>query len=176
MCIRDRDIPYQSGTYLGLGVFTRLIVPFIQTKQFQPFWNEGRQVRVGPQKYLLDYTDNSQVTLNIYLSQDPDNPWNGAPIVPNMDVTNSSLVYSNLLYTCPENINLGLTPSNINLQTPTAQTQYQIWHRMNTSLIGESVQFAITLSDSQMRNLNYATAEIGLHAMQMDVSRGPLLS
>jgi hypothetical protein len=170
------DIVFVSGTYIGLGTFTRLSQPLIQTKQFPLFWNEGRKIRLGTQKYLLDYTDNAQVTLNIYLSQDPDDAWNMGPIVPNDESTNNSLVYSTTLYTCPESSNIGLTPSNTNLQMPIAQNQYQIWHRVNTSLIGDSVQVGITLSDAQMRNLTYATAEIGLHAIQLDVAKGPMLS
>jgi hypothetical protein len=169
------DIAYASGSYLGLGTYTRLIQPFIQTKQFPVYWNEGRQVRLGVQKYLMDYTDNSQVTLNIYLSQDPDDAWNAGPIVP-QESLNNALVYSTVLYTCPESANIGLTPANTNLQTPTASSQYQIWHRINTSLQGESVQIAITLNDAQMRNLTYATAEITLNAIQLDVHRGPYVS
>ena len=170
------DIPYVSGTYLGLGTFIRLIQPLIQTKQFPVYWDQGRQVRLGAQKYLMDYTDNGQVTLNIYLSQDPDTAWNGGPIVPSDETTNSSLEYSTVLYTCPESTNIGLTPANVNLQTPTASSQYQIWHRINTSLIGESVQIGITLNDAQMRNLTYATSDIVLQALQLDCYPGPILS
>lgn len=161
------DIPYQSGTYYGLGVFSRLSQPLLQTKQFAPYWNEGRQVRLGVQKYLLDYTDNAQCTLNIYLSQDPEDAWNSDSIVPDPQTLNNSLVYSNVLYTSPE-------PNN--LQTPTATSQYQIWHRNNTSLIGDSFQIGLTLSDAQMRNLNYATSEITLHVAQFDVDKGPYSS
>lgn len=168
------DIPYVSGTYLGLGTFIRLIQPLIQTKQFPVYWDQGRQVRLGAQKYLMDYTDNGQVTLNIYLSQDPDTAWNGGPIVPSDETTNSSLEYSTILYTCPESTNIGLTPANVNLQTPTASSQYQIWHRINTSLIGESVQLGITLNDAQMRNLTYATSDIVLQAIQLECYPGPM--
>ena len=34
---------------------------------------------------------------------------------------------------------------------PTATTQNQIWHRMNTSLLGDTVQIGFTLTDDQMR-------------------------
>ena len=44
------------GTYLGGGVYVRLYVPFIQTKQFPPFWKDGRGVRLGTQRLLLDST------------------------------------------------------------------------------------------------------------------------
>lgn len=162
--------------YQGLGLFTRLVQPFMQSKQFPPAWGEGRQVRFGTQQYLMDATANGQVTLNLYLSMDPDNAWNNSTIDTDPNDPSEAIIYSKILYTCPESTNLGLTPANINLQMPTAATQRQIWHRMNTSLIGDTVQFGITLSDLQMRDVNLATSEITLHAAVMDIYPGPYLS
>lgn len=179
------DIPYVNLGYIGLGQYTRLSQPLLQTKQFPVYWNEGRQVRLAVQKYLMDTTSDGQVTINIYLSQDPNDIWNNGSIVPvtDPDPSNNSLIYSQILYTCPESTNIGLTPSNINLQMPTAANQYQIWHRFNTSLIGDSVQIGITLSndtpgkkDAQMRSLDYATSEITLHGIHLIFERGPLLA
>jgi hypothetical protein len=110
--------------------------------------------------------------LNIYLSQDNTNSWNN-PII---NVAPNSLEYSQIIHTCPESTNLGLTPANINLQTPLAFTQQRIWHRNNTSLIGDTVQLGITLSDAQMRNLEYATSEITLHAISIPVSPAGLIA
>ena len=84
----------------------------------------------------------------IFLSQNDSSAYND-PMK-----TNNSLVYSSVLFTCPESTNLGLTPFNSNLQTPTASQQQQIWHRMNTSLIGDTVQIGLTMSDAQMRTLS----------------------
>ena len=140
-----------AGTYGGGGQIKRYYVPDIMTKQFPTAWDIGRKTRIGPQQYLLTYTPNAQITLNMYLSQDSEFPYNlpSDQIVPNSS-TNNSIIYSNILYTCPESTNLGLTPANINLQMPSANNQAQIWHRMNTSLIGDTVQFGLTLSDDQM--------------------------
>lgn len=171
------DIPFadlnpNNDTYLGLGKFTRLSQPLLQTKQFPVYWNEGRQVRLAVQKYLMDITQNSQITINIYLSQDPDDAWND----PLINVPPNSLVYSQILFTSPESTNLGLTPANINLQMPIGENQRQIWHRINTSLIGDTFQVGLTLSEEQMKNLTHATAEITCHGMQFVVERGPLLA
>lgn len=172
------DLPFPSGTYLGLGTYSRLSQPILQTKQFPGYWGEGRQTRLGTQKYLMDKTTNSQITVGIFLSQDPNDAWNKSAIVPSDEPNpvNNSLIYSQVLYTCPESENLGLTAPNTNLQMPTASSQFQIWHRFNTSLIGDTVQIGLTLNDEQMRNLTYATAEITLHAIQIDTYRGPLLA
>lgn len=172
------DIPYSPFTtvYLGGGQYSRLCQPLLQTKQFPIYWDQGRQVRLGRQQYLLDTTANGQVTLNIYLSQDDATVWNKGPIVPSSGVTNNSLEYSQILYTCPESTNLGLTPANVNLQTPTAISQASIWHRVNTSLQGETVQIGITLSEEQMKVYEYATAEITLQGIILTTSPGPLLA
>lgn len=167
------DITFPSGTYLGLGKYTRLSKPLIQTKMFNPYWDQGRQARLAVQKYLMDTTTDSQVTVNVYLSQDPSSVWNDTTVI---DPPPNGLVYSQVMYTCPESTNIGLTPANTNLQMPTARTQLQIWHRFNTSMIGDSVQIGITLSDAQMKNLTYATSEIALHGIHLSVERGPHLS
>lgn len=166
------DINFPSGTYSGLGKYTRLSQPMIQTKQFGAYWNEGRKVRLGVQKYLFDVTQNAQVTVNINLSQDANDAWND----PFINSHPNSLEYSQVVYTCPESTNLGLTPANTNLQMPTAAQQSQIWHRMNTSLIGDSVQLGITLNEAQMKNLTYATAEIALHGIQLTLERSSQLA
>jgi len=166
------DIAFPSGTYLGLGKYTRLSQPLIQTKMFNPYWEQGRQTRLSAQKYLMQSTPSAQVTINIYLSQDGASVWND----PTLNVPNNSLIYSQVMYTCQESTNLGLTPPNTNLQMPTAETQAQIWHRFNTSLIGDSVQIGITLSDPQMRNLVYATSEITLHGLHLTVDKSSHLA
>ncbi len=142
-----------TGTYVGGGVIKRMYVPFIQTKQFPVSWGMARKTRLGPQQYLFSYTDNAQITLLIFLSQDNSFPYNDSLIVPAVGAVNDSLIYSTVLYTCPESTNLGLTPANTNLQMVTANNQDQIWHRMNTSLLGDTVQIGFTLSETQMRSL-----------------------
>ena len=121
------------------------------TKQFNFYWQQGKKTQLGVQKYLFTTTSRGQVTENIYLSQDDTTVYNMGPIYPNPDADNDALVYSQTVYTCPESTNLGLTPANINLQMPTASDQEQIWHRNNTSLIGDTVQLGFTMSDACLR-------------------------
>lgn len=178
-----------SYTYLGGGTITRFCVPFIASKAFPVAWEYGRKTRLGPQQYLLSATPSGQVTLYIFLSQNyadsisSQNAYNFSPVTPALDPLNSGLIYSTVLYTCPESTNLGLTAANTNLQmnaTPATGTspQQQIWHRVNTSLIGDTVQVGITLNDSQMRDptLTNQVAEIELSAMVLDVSPSSLLA
>lgn len=170
-----------TGTdYNGGGLIRRIYVPFIQTKQFPTGWGIGKKTRIGVQQYLLSRTALGQITLLIFLSQDATLPYNANGYV-NDQITgppNDSLVYSTVLYTCPESTNLGLTPANINLQMVTASTQAQIWHRINTSLIGDTVQLGFTLSDDQLRNenLNNQFVEIEIHGFILDVNPSMTLS
>ena len=171
-----------TGTYIGGGLIKKAYVPFIQTKQFPLAWNLARKTRIGVQQYLLTTTANSQITLQIYLSQSSAVSFNTGPIVPAPNTINSALVYSTVLYTCPESTNLGLTPANVNIMTINnadgTTPQEQIWHRINTSLIGDTVQLAFTLSDAQMFSLtsNNKYAEIELHGFTLEVYASQLLS
>jgi hypothetical protein len=143
-----------SGTYFGAGTITRIYVPQIQTKQFPVAWELARKTRIGTQMYLLSTTTNSQITLFIYLSQNAANPYNEWPTYPELVTSeNNGLIYSTVLFTCPESSNLGLSPYQSNLQMPAASGQSQIWHRISTSLIGDTVQFGFTLSPTQITSL-----------------------
>lgn len=171
-----------AGTYFGGGVITRLYNPFIQTKQFPLAWAIARKTRIGVQRYLFTTTARSEITLNIYLSQDGSNFYNDGPIFPALNSPNNSLIYTARIFTCPESTNLGLTPANINLMTPSASNQSQIWHRLNTSLIGDTVQLAITMSEEQMRAVDAesgkpinATAEIEFHGCVIDITASQML-
>jgi len=170
--------PTPTGTYIGGGTIQRMYVPYIQTKQFPVAWESAKKTRIGNQQYLLSTTNNGQITLLIFLSMNDESPYNLGPIIPAEDVTSNALIYSTVLYTCPESTNLGLTPANINLQMVTGSQQQQIWHRMNTSLIGDTVQIGFTLSDSQMRDtsMNNQFSEIELHGFILDVQPSQLLA
>lgn len=172
-------------TYLGNGTITRLYVPQIYSKQFPAAWDTGRKTRIGVQQYLFTRTANGQLTLLIFLSQNS-NPSNNTTIVPDPESENDGLIYSTVLYTCPESTNLGLTPANTNLQQATSlsdtgvpsNNQQQIWHRMNTSLIGDTVQFGFTLNDAQMRDINFNNqmSEIEFHGAVIDINPSSMLS
>lgn len=179
--------PLPTGlTYLGLGLIKRMYVPFIQTMQYPTAWDMGRKTRLGPQMYLLTTTNKAQITLQIFLSQNSDYAYNTGPIVPAANSPNNSLIYSTVLYTCTESCNLGLTPANTNLQmiseinaegTDAASPQQQIWHRVNTSLIGDTVQIGFTMSDAQMRDPDFINqfAEIEVHGWILDTNPSQLL-
>ena len=55
--------------------------------------------------------------------------------------------------------------------------QQQIWHRINTSLIGDTIQLGFTMSDSQMRDIQMRNqfSEIELHGFTLDVFPSQML-
>lgn len=176
-----------SGTYFGGGLIQRMYIPFIQSKQFPVAWGIGRKIRLGPQQYLLNSTPAGQIQLLIFLSEnvlgDPFVAYNLGPIVPSSMVLNNSLIYGTILYTCVESTNLGLTPANINLQMQSVPStgvtpQQQIWHRINTSLIGDTIQVGFTMSDDQMRDptLSNQFEEIEIHGFILDVTPSQVLA
>lgn len=148
-----------SGTYLGGGTYARLTVPFLQTKQFPIFWDSGRKVRIGAQRYLFQTTTSGQLTIALFVNQNDDIAANSPPIYPDNNPFNSAVIYTQTCLTSPE-------PND-----PYSQSQNQIWHRMNTSLIGDTVQIGLTLSDTQMRDstLTIQNSDIVLHAIVIDV-------
>lgn len=175
-----------SATYFGEGYITRMYVPLVQSKQFPVAWSLGRKTRIGVQQYLLDRTSVSQISILIFLSQDADNSYNDGPIVPDVNAINNGLIYSQVLYTCPESTNLGLTAANSNQLQLNAissggslsNAQKQIWHRINTSLIGDVIQIGFTMSDAQMRDPDLLNqfAEIVIHGFILDISPSSMLS
>lgn len=169
--------PISGVTYTGGGVIKRMYVPFIQSKQFATEWGDAKKTRLGPQYYLMEKTTNSQVTLYIYLSFNGSSPYNAGPVLP-YPSTNDALIFDTVLYTCPESTNLGLSNAEQNLQMVTANQQEQIWHRINTSLLGDVVQFAITLNDTQMRDedFQHQFAEISFHGAILDTSPSAYLA
>lgn len=146
-----------SGTYLGDGTYRRIAKPNIQTKQFPGFWPQGRQTRIGTQRYMLQATDEGEITVNLFMSQADNFPVNSP--------TNSSYqIYTQKVLTYPE-------PQN--RYPPDAN---QIWHRLSSSFMGDTVQIGITLNDDQMRDNDINSAEIELHAMIFDLYPGPILT
>lgn len=172
------DPSIEEGTYLGKGQIQRCYVPFIQSKQFPAAWGLARKTRLGVQKYLFTTTARGQIQLLLYKSQNNDDPWNDGPTLPEQTTENDSLIYKAIVYTAQENEDIGLSASNVNLQQIGNSGSQQIWHRLNTPLVGDTVQFAITLSDEQMRDEEryLQFAEIEFHGSILDLNPSQVLA
>lgn len=129
--------------------------PFIQTKQFQFAWSNAKKTRIGAQKYFLDTTDDGEFTVEILGSQSPV-PLNNSTV----GFPEPSLISRAIVRTRPDD-SLGINGSQAN--------QTQIWHRLASSVIGDTVQLQISFSDAQMRNVDIATSPWVLHSAILDL-------
>lgn len=125
--------------------------PDIFTKQFQFAWSNAQKTRIGAQKYFLDTTSTGEFTVNIYGSQSTVSLNN--PVSP-------SIISTNIVRTRPDD-SLGLNDNAI--------SQAQIWHRLPTSAIGDTVQLEFTFSDAQMLNVDISTAPWVLYSTILDL-------
>lgn len=147
------------NAYVGGGTYSRLTNINILTKQFPVGWQEGRQTRLGTQRYFLTTTTAGQISANLYVSQNNNLSANSPEYSP-------YLPFTNVLLTCFEGNDLNLTQGD----------QDQIWHRINTSVNGDTIQVGFTLSDGQMRDPNSNQEEIELFAIVLSVAPGPVLA
>lgn len=129
--------------------------PRILTKQFQMAWANAQKTRIGAQKYFLDTTLYGEFTVDILGSQNP-TPLNESTV----SNPEPSLISSAIVRTRPDD-SLGLYG--------TQGSQTQIWHRLASSAIGDTVQLQMTFSDAQMRNVNIAISPWVFHVMVLDL-------
>ena len=133
--------------YTGGGLITTIPNLDVLTKEFNPFYQNGDSVRLNYIDVLADRTETGQFTINVYINSNTS------------VVTDSQVILTS-------------TESAI----PIYAGQTRIWHRFYTNTIGSFYQLQITLSDTQIRNLQIATSNIRIHALVMYVSSAGRLS
>ena len=118
---------------------------------------------MGTSRFLFDTTPTGELTVNIYASQNANTASNDPFISPYIPFTTTVLTSSEpSLYT--------------SAVPPWESQQAQIWHRLSTSINGDTIQIGFTLSDTQMRNKAINEQDIVIHAIVMDLYPGPTLA
>ena len=140
-----------TGTYLGGGLFKRINNIDVRTKQFPLFWSNSRKCRIKAQKYLLDNEPDGQCIVRLFTNQTSGYATNDE------DISGYS-PYTNVLLQGPE----PFLPGQVG--------QDQIWHRVSTSVIGDSVQIGFTYSDAQMRNKAINNKDFALNAIVIELA------
>lgn len=131
--------------YTGAGVITHMPNIFIQTKQFNPFYEQGDSVRLNYIDMLMDRTAEGEFTADIFTN------------------SNTSLpVESDRVITAPENQPTYTTPSP---NTTYQGTQAKIWHRIYNNAFGSFYQLRFSLSDAQMTDIDITTEDIVIHGL-----------
>ena len=114
----------------------------VTTKQFQAGWEGGKKTRIGSQQYFLASTPNGEFTCTLLGSQ-------------------SNIALSSSIVRSRPDQSLGLND--------TASSQSAIWHRIQKSVIGDTVQLQMSLSPDQMQNYSIATSSWMLYSIILDL-------
>ena len=133
-----------TGTYTGGGKLARVSNLRIISKQFNPGTPIGKQFRIPYLDFLLNRTQNGEVSLNYFIettfagsTQTQSDP--------------EVLLGSNILYTRAED-NKTFQP-----------IQQQIWHRYFVQTQAQFLQLLFFMSDAQMKNKEISQSDFELH-------------
>lgn len=125
-----------TGAYTGGGVITHIPNIYIQTKEFNPQFGNGKSLNIHYMDIFMDRTDEGQISTEVYVSDNSDQPIYSAPFV---------------VSTIPET----------NFQA----NQDKIWHRVYINSFGSFIQNVFTLSEAQIKDIDIATSNIKLHGL-----------
>lgn len=135
-----------SGTYAGGGLVTHMPNFVIQTKQFNPFYQQGDSARLNYIDIYCDRTTFGEFTAKFFTNSN----------------TSQSLPQNDSDPTIPENPVVLTRPETA---TAFSSNQDRIWHRVYTNSFGSFFQNIFTLSDAQMRDPNITTSDITIHGL-----------
>jgi len=147
-----------TGTYRGGGTAARISKIDILTKEYNFFTQEDRNAYIPKVDFLVDRTDNGEVTVDYFVSTSLQN------IVSDGSTTGTgALLGSSILQTSPYSEAL----------IPLEETQTRLWHPLYFSAEGECVQLKIYFNDAQMKAYTFTSdgiiypqlEDFQLHAM-----------
>lgn len=131
-----------TGTYTGTGLITHVPNFRIETKEFNPFYQNGDSVRLNYIDVLIDRTDLGQFDCQFYT-----NSQDSVPLPP-----------TSTILTSPE------PPGSY------SANQTRIWHRVYSNTFGSFFQNIFTMNDVQMKDLDITTSNIRIHGLVYYVS------
>lgn len=131
--------PSGSGTYMGGGQITLLPNMIIETKDFNPWMMELKQVKLIRIDFLLDVTQSANVTVLCYPSSSSSS---AEGFIGNFQV---------------ETYNPSTSPSAL---------QY-LWHRYYIGMYGQFARIRLTYSDALMNDINTHSQDFVLNAMTL---------
>lgn len=123
---------YVSGTYIGGGVIERVSQIDIQTKQYNFYEKQDRTVNIPKVDFLVDKTDNGEITIDYFVSSAND-----------ISLLEGAQVSGSLLGN-------GVLETSAYALVPLEQYQTRLWHPVYISADGQCIQLRIYISDAQM--------------------------
>jgi hypothetical protein len=149
---------FDTGTYTGAGMISRVSQISILTKQYN-FFNQdapGRNIYVPQVDFLVDRTTNGQLAIDFLLSSSPSG-------IIGQGTVDGVTLGSSILETFPYT------------SIPFEANKDRLWHPVYLQAEGETIQLRIYLNDTQMTTTTYDTvtetlstiawAPFELHAM-----------
>lgn len=136
------------GTYIGGGEMIVRSNILIQTKQFTPFWNKGKNYSLKCIDMLFDRTAVGEMTVDVFV--------NFSTLDSMSDVASGTVLGLPVISTAPESSD----PYYL-----FQSQQDQIWKKFYTYATGETFQVQLRLSDAQMKNSDINNSDIVVHAM-----------
>ena len=146
-----------TGTYTGGGCAARVSNMNITTKQYNPYTSLDRNCRISKIDFLVDKTNQGQVSVDFYISSSSNAIASGS-------AANSVTPGTNILETSPYPL--------ITFE----KFQDRLWHPLYFYASGECIQYNIYMSESQMFNYTIdpngtivytAQQDFQLHAMAL---------
>lgn len=136
-----------SGTYTGNGVMA--LVPNIEiaTKQFTPYWSQGKCYSMKYFDILVDKTSGGQLDVDVFIDFNTTDSMTKQP----------SVLGSSVVSTAPEGTSMPFYQYQ--------QIQDQIWKRFYVNALGQTFQIVLSLNDTQMRNPSIAFSDVVIHGM-----------
>lgn len=144
--------PTVTGTYLGGGTIALVSVPYLQSKQWNPYDKIGANVFVAKIDFLVTNSITGQVTVDYGVSSS-----GGVAVV--LDQVPGVALSNNILSTGPY--------PNVTREI----TQERLWHYMTFQADGECIQIRIYLTDAQMVVPEYSLVDFELHAILLHTSQ-----
>lgn len=139
-----------TGTYLGLGTCSIMDNFLIQTKQFIPNWERGLGSELFSCRVLLAMTSSGQISGQVTTSFQPFSLG---------DLANDVIPTASIIFTTADT-NLGLSGNEY--------AQSSAWHRLPVLSDGQTIQFNLFLSSSQMMNPDFCQSPVVLQGLLLD--------
>lgn len=122
-----------TGTYTGGGTISRVSNINIQSKEWNPYLEEGKNVFLGRIDFGVEKTTSGELTVDYY-------PSATALSMLNAGMETGSILGTGVLETHPYNIDL----------YPLEQVQDRLWHPVYFQTVGECIQILMYMSPAQI--------------------------
>ena len=136
-------------TYIGGGTVALFPRMDIITKDFNPFQEQSKQMKLSSIDFMVDASNTAAITVNLYANAQ-------TVIAGNLPLGNKEVET--------------YIPS-VNLYTPAFPSEY-LWHRFYATLFGQFIRIQMTYDNDLMNQINTHTESFELNGIKLNVRPG----